>query len=699
MSSSLRLFALVSLTTLPLFAQAQDRLRTLPQYKQFEKAQELLDKSAPRRSRFAPIGHWTDDSRAYEYPSPTENGKFLRYDVETRKTAPLDKMSESKVVRRTGRRGGGGGVARGRQLASTPSPDGKRKAVYKDSNLFLTDENGDNLKAITTDGSREKRIKYGTASWVYGEELDQVTAMWWSPDSKQLAFYRFDESDVKDYYLAMQTTRVQDTLDVEAYPKSGATNPVADLIVYDLATSRTLTVDARDGKPLTDNAVGYYVYNVRWSPNGKELLFHRTNRLQNIMELVSANPQTGKCRVIAREVQAQSYAENNPTTEFFEDSDRFLFSTERNGYKNYDLYSLSQGKRLTAITQNTFEASRIVRVDEKAGILYYMVWNGDTPLKAQLYRTKLDGSDNKLLTDPHYTHEVQISPDGKNFVDTAQNHNTPSFTQIISAETGKVLSTLQKKEETKTAKIPLSEMFTFKAADGNTDLHGILHFPADFDPKKKYPLLVSVYGGPGADTVSENYAPHEDLCDYGFLVASFDGRGTGRRGKAFKDVMYLHMGLPEIDDQAAGVKSLRQRGFVDGLKVGIFGTSYGGYASAMCLLRYPDVFAAAAAQSPVTAWENYDTIYTERYMSTPQLNPAGYKAGSAMTYAPGLKGRLMLYFGTADNNVHPANSLQLIAALQQSSKSFEVQIGPDREHTSMNESRMIEFFIEALGLK
>jgi len=227
--------------------------------------------------------------------------------------------------------------------------------------------------------------------------------------------------------------------------------------------------------------------------------------------------------------------------------------------------------------------------------------------------------------------------------------------------------------------------------------------PSDFDPGKKYPLLVTVYAGPESGTDRERFGVPQAMtelgflvAELGFLVAAFDGRGTDGRGKSFKDSVYKKLGVVEIDDQAAGVKALRTRPYVDGNRVGIFGTSYGGYASAMAILRYPDVFQAAAASSSVTDWRNYDSIYTERYMDTPQRNPKGYDEGSAMMYAQNLKGRLLLYYGTADDNVHPANTYQLVKALQSAGKSFDLQVGPDRGHTGVNGARMLEFFVDAL---
>jgi dipeptidyl-peptidase 4 len=227
-------------------------------------------------------------------------------------------------------------------------------------------------------------------------------------------------------------------------------------------------------------------------------------------------------------------------------------------------------------------------------------------------------------------------------------------------------------------------------------LHGMLYKPSNFDPMKKYPLLVSIYAGPATNGASESFTMPSTLAEFGYLVLRLDTRSAAGRGKDALDAIYGKLGTVEVDDLACGVKSLWNRPYLDKDRVGIYGTSYGGYASTLCLLRYPDVFQAACASSPVTDFRLYDSIYTERYMDLPQANKAGYDAGSAMTYAKNMKGRLMLFFGTADDNVHPANSLQLIRALQQVGKSFEVQVGPDQGHAGISQARMMEFFIENL---
>ncbi|HKX63187.1 MAG TPA: prolyl oligopeptidase family serine peptidase, partial [Verrucomicrobiae bacterium] len=240
------------------------------------------------------------------------------------------------------------------------------------------------------------------------------------------------------------------------------------------------------------------------------------------------------------------------------------------------------------------------------------------------------------------------------------------------------------------------ELLTFKAADGTNDLYGMLHFPSNFRPTRRYPLLVSVYAGPATTGARETFTLPNALTELGFLVATFDSRSASGRGKRFLDSIYMKLGTVEIDDQAAGVKSIRDRRYVDGRRVGIFGTSYGGTASALCVMRYPDVFQAACANSAVTDFRNYDTIYTERYMWLPQENKRGYDTMRVMNYATNLTGRLMVFYGTADNNVHPSNSLQLIESLQRAGKSFEVQVGPDLGHTAVNRERMMEFFIDSL---
>ncbi len=363
------------------------------------------------------------------------------------------------------------------------------------------------------------------------------------------------------------------------------------------------------------------------------------------------------------------------------------------------MYDLS-GKLLATLTNHPFEVAGIVKVDEKAGVLYYMARSGDNHQKLQLHRVKLDGTGDTRLTDPAYNHSVEISPNNKYFVDVAQTHDIPSFSNLVDMK-GKVVAELAKSDMTKFEELGLKkvEAFTFTSVDGKTQLNGLLHFPSNFDPDKKYPLLVSNYGGPETNEFRETFMFPNSLTEYGFLIASVDGRNAGGKGKKIMDELYGKLGYAEMEDFAEGVKSLYNRPYFDKTKVGIFGTSFGGTTSAMCLLRFPDVFKAAVANSGVMDWRNYDDIYTERYMNLLEDNKEGYVEHSVVSQASSLQGKLMIYYGTSDNNVHPSNSLQLIDALQKAGKSFEVQVGPDRGHTAVNTERMMEFFIRNLVLE
>jgi len=385
----------------------------------------------------------------------------------------------------------------------------------------------------------------------------------------------------------------------------------------------------------------------------------------------------------------------SPLPRWLSDGKRFIWESERNGWKNIYLYDLT-GKLIAPLTTaTTYETDAIVKIDEANNLLFYTARDGDNYLKLQLHRVGLDGKNDVRLTNPEFNHTISgnctaapagcaISRDNRYVIDVYQTHDQPSATQMLDATTGKVLAQIAKSDTAQydAAGFKRTEQFSYLAADGKTKLFGQISFPSNFDPSKKYPTLVAVYGGPILQNTipAENFVGPCATCEYGFLQVLLGYRGVFGTGKRAADALYMHLGVAEMDDMALGIKALWSRPYFDKDRVGIYGTSYGGYTAATMILRYPDVIAAASSSSPVTSWQHYDTIYT----------------GSDLKYVSDLRGRLLLYFGTADNNVHQNNSMQLIRALQQAGKSFELQVGPDQPHTGVNFSRMLEFFIENL---
>lgn len=693
----------LALLLVPAAGHAQDRLKTYPGYEQYQRA------LAMRRSGLT-TGHlraitWTPDGTAFTYNMGDKN---YRYDIATRRSDTTGVSVQAPVrppFRVQSAVGSQGDLRnRGRQYEIVISPDTQRTALYRNRNVYVKTKDGAEL-AITTAGNEKDRLKYGSAGWVYGEELDVWDAMWWSPDSRMLAYYGMDEKPVPDYFLLRDQTQLYSRMDVEAYPKAGQNNPIASLYVYDMTTRRETKIDVRSGMPFDNNVLGHYVYDVRWSQDGKEITFNRMNRRQNVLEYMACSPATGKCRVVVHEEWLPSWTDEHPTVRYLADDNRFIWKSPRGeGLANYYLYDFKTGRLLNQITRMTAgEVDSIVRVDEKSKTLYYTANDGDNHMKMQLHRVGLDGRGDVRLTDPKQHHTIHMAPNGAYFVDWANTHDTPGVYRLVD-QNGKIVSEIGRVDVSKmtAAGFQPQELFSYTSADGRTILHGMLSRPTNFDATRKYPVLMRVYGAPGdRGNAYEFFLLPWALAEYGFLVVTLDARSVQGRGKKMTDALYLNLGVAEVDDFAAASLELAKRPYVDGTRVGIWGYSYGGYASAMALLRHPEAFAAASADASVTSWYNYDTIYTERYMWLPEENKKGYEAGSAMTYAAGLKGDLMLSFGTSDNNVHPNNTLQLIAALQKAGKHFEVQVDPDKDHNNggLNTDRMMEFFIESLVLR
>lgn len=678
-------------------ASAQSRIKTMPGYDQWAEVSPQIAASV-KSGAITPV--WAADSQSFTY---ARDGVRWRFELATlMATRVTDEAAEpapaGPAAQPAAAAPGGLVLARGRgREADVVAPDGKSRAFSRDHNIWYAPGDGASERQISFDGGAKQRIRNGVGSYLYLEEFSVSQPVWWSPDGGKLAWMRYDESKVDDYFLQLDQTRTLSTVLTQAYPHAGAPNPVADLMVFDFATGQTRRMDVREGMPFSNNVIGHYAWNAQWTKDGAEILIRRADRLQKHQDLAACAPATGLCRSVVRESRPATWAQA-VAPRFLEDGKRFIWTSERNDFRNLYIYDLS-GKLLTTLTRHKFDVVEVVKVDEAAGLLWYTARSGETPMKLQLHRVKLDGHDDVRLTHPWLNHRVELSPDGRHFVDVEQAHDTPPVTRLRDLD-GKALAVVAASDLSRFDALGLEKaaQFTFTAADGQTQLHGMMQFPSNFDPAKKYPLLLSVYGGPGSNGLTETFATANPLAEYGFIILRLDARTNAGRGRKALDQAYQQLGIVEIDDFAAGIRAAAERTYVDASRVGVYGTSYGGAVAALMVMRYPNLVQAAAASSPVTDYRLYDTAYSERFLGLPDQSPAAYDRSAVMTYVDRLKGDLMVYYGTSDDNVHPKNTLQLIRALQAAGKSFEVQVGPDRGHTSMDQTRMMEFFIERLIL-
>lgn len=561
-----------------------------------------------------------------------------------------------------------GRPTRGRQYTRVQSPDGKWEARYEDFNVVLIDLETKQKLAVTTEGN--ENIKFGTASWVYGEELRQNRAMWWTPDSRKLLFYKFDDTAVKPFYLLRGLSEINTEIYPEYYPKAGAENPAAELMIYDLESQTTVPVKI-GGSP------DEYIYGIRVTPNGEKMLLNWTDRLQQHLKVMSIDLMSGECTPIVEEHQP-TWQTNSPAMTFLKDQVRFLWPSDRTGFTHYELRDI-HGTVFHAVTEGDFQISNITLYEDDNLLGFVANSSSANPYFAQYHLVGLDGKDQRRVTTlEHHHSNFQLSPDRKWLIAQYEEVNRPPCTALYRTD-GAFVTNLAEGDVQSPAN--LAETFSFPSDDGQFEIHGILYKPADFDPTRKYPVINALYGGPGSVEFRHQYVnrPRPE-CQKGYLVVKVNNRGTGGRGKTFLGSTYQRLGDVDIQDHADAIRYLSNRPYVDKQRVGIVGHSYGGYMAAMGILKHPDVYAAAVVRAGVTDWRNYDTIYTERYMSTPQLNSKGYDTGSAMTYVKEFKGKMLIMHGMLDDNVHPNNAFQLIEALDQNGKIYESRFWPNAGH-------------------
>lgn len=567
--------------------------------------------------------------------------------------------------------------APGKQLYATFSPDGKRVAFVRDNNLFVTDLATMRETAVTTDGVLNKIINGGT-DWVYEEEFEFAQGFQWSPDSRYVAFYTFDESQVPEYN--MQEWGALYPKDYRyKYPKAGEKNSVVSVSAYDVAAAKTTKLDVG---PEQDQ----YIPRILWTQTPDLLSVRRMNRLQNKLEILHANAKTGQSQVVLTDTD-KAYVEVNDDLRYLQGGKEFLFSSEKDGYRHLYLYTMG-GKLVRQLTKGPWEITSIDGFDEKKGLVYYTSTEA-SPLQRHLYRVDLKGKGKTRLSETgRGTDAANMSADTRYYLNYHSEAGVPAVVSLRSGQDGKLVKVLEDnaklREKLGQYNLATPEFFSFKTSEG-VELNGQMLKPTNFDATKKYPVLMHVYGGPGSQTNADswggtNYLWHQMLTENGYIVVIVDGRGTGARGAAFKKVTYANLGKLETVDQGEGAKYLASLPYVDKARIGIWGWSFGGYMTALALTKNADLFKMGISVAPVTNWRYYDTVYTERFLKTPQENPAGYDDNSPVQHADKLKGKLLLVHGTGDDNVHFQNSVAFTDAMVKANKDYQTLYYPNRNH-------------------
>jgi dipeptidyl-peptidase-4 len=584
------------------------------------------------------------------------------------------------------------------QLTKTPdaeedaklSPDGTTVAFRRDWDLYSLDLNSHKERRLTAGGS--DTLRNGGLDWVYPEELDLGTAYWWSPDSKSIAYLQFDTSH-EPLFPHEDLKGRKAVYEPERYPQAGDNNPDVRLGIVSVGGGSTKWLDV--GNTRSD----YLVARVTWTPDSKSVFVVRPSREQSKLELLSYDVRSGKSKRVLEE-KDQYWVNVNGEPIFVKGGAEFLWLSERDGFRHIYLYNAASGGSPKQLTRGNWEVTSISGVDETAGRVYFLS-SESSPLDRQLYSVGLDGEGKRQLTSGAGTHSVAMSPNAKYYLHGFSNVSTPPSITLHAGD-GKELGVyrgMDRRVADQYEVLP-TELLNYKGPDGTT-FYARLIRPAKFDATKKYPAVVLVYGGPGAQGVRNSWLGadfDQVLAHAGFVVWQVDNRGSVGRGHAFETPVYRNLGPVELADQVAGVKQLLSMGFVDATRIGVRGWSYGGFMTLNAMLNASDTFHAGIAGAPVTDWRNYDTIYTERYMSLPTVNVDGYKSTALPQFANKLKGPLMIMHNLEDDNVLFQNSVQMIDALEKAGKQFELTLYTQKTHgvtgiesRHMNEA-MLGFF-------
>lgn len=573
---------------------------------------------------------------------------------------------------------------KGPQQAATFSPDGYRIAFVRNNNLSIYDVRFGSERQITTDG-KYNHIINGMPDWVYEEEFGLSRAFEWAPDGSALAYLKFDESEVKEFHMnlfegqapAIQTNELYPSVYTYKYPKAGEKNSIMSVHVYDLTDRLTVKMDIGEEKDI-------YIPRIRWTTDPKRLTIIRLNRRQNKMEILSANSYSGKTTLLYREENPYYIDDSNFDNLFFmENGNEFVISSEKSGYMHLYLYDIS-GKEKQAITSGNFDVTAFHGYNPVKKLFYYESTE-ESPLERYTYAIDLNGKKTKLTTEQGWNN-TSFSKNFKFYINTVSRIDTPPLT-VLYDQNNKQIRVLENnnrlKETINTFAIAKKEFIQIPAADNNIALNAWIIKPLNFNPVKKYPVLITQYSGPNSQRVKNAWGGVnwlDYLAQEGYIVVCVDPRGTAARGQEFRKCTYMQLGKIESDDLIAVGRWLGNQSYADSKKIGIWGWSFGGFMSSLCLMKGNDVFSTAIAVAPVTHFKYYDTVYTERFMRTPQENKAGYDDHAPLNWASRLKGNLLLCHGTADDNVHVQNTYELAEKLVQAGKQFDMGIYTNRNH-------------------
>ncbi len=561
------------------------------------------------------------------------------------------------------------------------SPDGKNVAFVRGNNIFVYNLNSEEKTQLTFDGS--ETIINGQFDWVYQEELDVRQGYKWSPDSKSIAFWRLDQSKEPEIKIAKWDSLYFNFLDLR-YPKPGAHNAIVKIGVVDIKSKKSDWLDLGKNEDI-------YIPRIEFTNNANVLSVQRLNRLQNHLELLFYDLRSGEGKTIIDE-RSKAWIDIHSDLRFLKKSNQFIWSSERDGFLHLYLFN-NKGNVVNQITKGNWEVKKLISINENLKKIFFTADKRGT-IYTDFYSVNFDGSDLKRLTSKAGTYSINMADNSNYFISTYRSSNSPSVVDLYKSNGVKIKNLITNDFSAFTDyNIPVKEFLTFKTTDG-VKLNAFMIKPPDFDKNKKYPVLFYNYSGPGSQIVTNSRRNlwHLMLAQKGYIIFGLDNRGTGGRGTAFKHLVYKNLGHWEVNDLVEGAKYLRNLPFVDSSRIGIWGWSYGGYISALTLAEAPQYFKMAVSVAPVTDWKFYDDIYTERYMALPKLNPDGYESSSVLEHAENIKGKLLLIHGTADDNVHFQNSVELVNALIANNIQFQTMYYPGRNHSIYGGNTRVHLF-------